>query len=256
MKIVLFVVGLSSCFSAFADMEVPDSAKYHSSERTSDSVAGSKSYKGVVNGVSYSRYSDGSAGFHNGPKKITSLSDWSVGCDSDEMTDKKTCNVSNSESKIFIWLEKGKGIESLSLYSHDFPGRNMAIRIGSAKPIISRKFISGRSAQNLIAQMKPGTIVKTRYYSWPYDSAKDAKVTIKGNSLSEALRYSKWVLAGSFEPVNDSVTAQKAAVLTPKIPKQAVSVGGLGHMHGDRSHSHSLPKVGKAHRHGSGPLGE
>ena len=252
MKKALFLLVLASfSTSAFARMDMPEGAKFHHSERLGSSVAGSKSYKGVINGAKYQRYSDGSASFSNAATKKSTYSDsWSVSCKSDEMTDEKTCSVSNSGSRLFIWLEKGKGIASLTLFSHDFPGRNLSIRVGSGKPITVRRFINGSAAKKLISQMKPGVVVKTRHYHWPYDYSKDEKTTIDGNSLAEALNYAKWVLAGNFKPVGGSASA---VVASPKAP--AKSAGGLGHSHGGRSHSHPLPAQGKAHSHGGGPVG-
>ena len=88
---------------------------------------------------------------------------WSVGCSQDAMTDKKSCQISESDSTLFINLEQGKGVTDVSLFSHDFPSRSFSIRVGNGKPITTNS-IRGQRAKQLVSRLKTGVVVKTRYY--------------------------------------------------------------------------------------------
>lgn len=64
------------------------------------------------------------------------------------------------------------------------------------------------------------------------------------------------ILAKQFSKQCDLVGSAKAKqVATPEGKAKKVDADITGHTHGDRSHSHPLPKQGKAHRHGEGALG-
>lgn len=254
MKHIIFVAAffLISAPTYAEEIKVPLSIQYNSSERPAKFHSINYT-KGVVGGVKFDRYEMGAAHFDNTNGKAnesTNKNKWVVSCDVDEMTDKRTCSVIHNESRLFIWLENGKGVTRVTLFSHDFPGRTLAIRVGNSQPIRSNTIV-GQQAKQLVAQMKPGAVVKTRHYSWPYDVPKDGKVTISGNSLNEAIKYAEWVLAGKYETNNDS--ASKALPMAK--PSESVNISNQTHTHGDRVHSHPLPAQGKAHRHGVGPVG-
>ena len=232
-------------------MDIPETAKYHTSERVKPSPV-STSYSGIVNGVYYTRYNDGSASFRDSPSITTSDKGWSVGCDADAMTDKKTCDLTNYGVDLSIFLEKGKGVVGMTPFSHDYPGKKWMIRIGNGAPTSSVKVMRSPLASNLVKKMKEGVPVTVRYYSWPYSSPKDATAKIDGKILTEAMKYTDWALAGHYQPITASPTPKKPpAALNPTPTK-----GATQHMHGDRGHSHALPAQGVAHRHGSGAVGK
>lgn len=257
MKLLLVIPALLFSQIALAErFEIPFTSKFTSDARIVKGQFGSKQM-GSINGVKYRRYEDASGAFEGEPNAfagndiLSKKATWSVGCSIDDMSDKQTCNVSESSTTLFISLEKGKGVNYVSLFSHDFPGKEMTIRIGSGSPVSSRRSFTGGQAKNLVKQMAKGTVVKTRYYSWPYSVAKGGKVTIYG--LTEALRYAEWVLSGNHTPLAVSAPPKPAKPAQPI--KKAAPQGVLYHMHGDRGHSHAFPAQGKAHQHGGGPIG-
>ena len=161
------------------------------------------------------------------------------------MTDKKTCSVSESKTTLFIFID-GNGISSVSLFSHDFPGESSNIRVGNSKAITIPydHSLTASRARNFVKKLKPGVVVKSRWYDWPHDIPKEGK-TVINNGFQVALNY-------AYTQLGLKVTK---TVSLPRSSKKRIKNTSNAHSHNGRSHSHRLPKQGKAHRHGNGAVG-
>lgn len=203
--------------------------------------------QGFVNGIQYQRDAEGRMFFDaiKGSLAKGEIKTWSVFCEIDSMTDKKSCNIHDKDARLFISIDQYAGINYVDVVGNDFPGKQAVIRVNKMKPAIGVQ--TGSRAKKLIGSMTAGSVVRTRRYEWPYDVAKEGMTVIYG--LPEAIQFAKWALAGNYQ----------TAKSTPQNSKQVNAVNdndSIQHSHGARSHSHALPVQGKAHRHGSGAVGK
>lgn len=104
---------------------------------------------------------------------------WTFDCPVDAMTDRRACVVYNLEASIHVSYKRGSTPRTVCVISHDFPGRTAQIRIDANSPVTTNREGCVESPA-LIAQLKSGSKVTTRYYSWPYDYPKDSTGTLAG----------------------------------------------------------------------------
>jgi len=206
-------------------------------------LIGRKYENGVVNGVRYHRY-EYDAKFESIPEGLTKGDPlynqkkyWRVSCDSDDMTDKKSCSIYEEHGNVFIQLNSKGTVIYLSIFGHDdFPDEKAIIRIGNSLPV-NAAFIRGKRARSIVKKLKKGTLIRTRYYDFP--DIESYKYIIYG--LKEAMDYAKWVLG------------EKPHITTTV---NTIKTHSNSHTHGGRSHSHPLPKEGIGHRHGNSARGK
>ena len=169
---------------------------------------------------------------------------WKASCPVDEMTDEKSCFISNSQSGFFAFFVKS-GIISVSVIGHDYPGEFVTIRTGKHKAFYgngSDGALDASDAGILVKTMKEGDILRTRHYNWPSDAGINKKVLInKGFKLA-------------YQYVQEQLGNKKAA--TVKLKKIPNNKANNSHSHAGRIHSHPLPAQGKSHRHGNGAIGK
>jgi hypothetical protein len=80
---------------------------------------------------------------------------------------------------------------SLFVQKHDFPGKNLKIRI-DANPSMTLP-ADGRLTPAAVEELKSGKILLVEYYHWPYDAARLLSFKLEG--FPEAWeRISAWVL--------------------------------------------------------------
>lgn len=161
------------------------------------------SRSGVVAGVSYRYYrEDGSGSMQGSPD--TSIDDdvdgrtlWAMGCERDAMSDLVTCYVSKGD--LWLWAAKGRGHVVVSIGSEHYPGSSSAARVDSNKPIRTSAAAAGHfgvpESRALIAQMKAGKQITTRYMRWPNRYWIDHAQSLYG--FEQALAYLNWAIAAA-----------------------------------------------------------
>ncbi len=149
--------------------------------------------KGIVNGIYYDYYDDGSGSF--GKQENDSLGDnnWSTQCDIDKITDEKMCSMKMKGLWIYAY---GKGKVIMSIGLEHFPGSSVTIRIDGGTPISNSSkndgnYSAGASAK-IIEKLKRSKTVTTRYMRWPYRTWVDETLDISG--FNEAFKYINWAV--------------------------------------------------------------
>lgn len=151
---------------------------WSTSEHLYPSQQGTSGYRQGLTpeGYTYSIYPDGSAGI-----KIPTSdgdADISVDCIKDNMTDRRECTVSESNTGLMILYGRSTSPASICILGHDFPGKHGAIRFDHTPPLATdtEGCISGKYA----SQFASATTVYLRSYEWPYDYPKDQTATPHG----------------------------------------------------------------------------
>ncbi|HTN31800.1 MAG TPA: hypothetical protein VL178_13405 [Pseudomonas sp.] len=156
----------------------------------------SKIEQGEVSGVKYRfYYSDGSGSFAGAPgndlKSSERATNWSVKCDKDAMTEKVSCYAITREFGIFAYPD---GSELIALGVNHYPGSKVAVKVGTATPLEADARIQFDATQSkaLLARMKNGTQIVTRYQEWPSKRNKDQVFTLFG--VEEVRSYLQWAV--------------------------------------------------------------
>ncbi len=159
--------------------------------------------QGVLNGVHYKLYySDGSgtfAGSKNGevaaPGNFEMGADWSVACEKDAMTDKKTCTLNRKHLYITV---NSRGHISIFIVGSDeqYPGTRVTVRIDSHQAIHSPSGSNGSftnsQSMEILRQLKSSSKVTTRFEGWPYGNNEDTSFNLNG--FPEAYEYIWWAV--------------------------------------------------------------
>lgn len=154
--------------------------------------------KGVVNGVHYHYYDDYSASFAGTEGNTTDFSEpmesnWDVGCEKDQITDRKTCHMRIKNLWIFVY---GKGKPIVSIGHDHFPGSSVVIRIDSGTPVsgsaASDGYFPPTVSAKVIERLKHAKQVTTRYMEWPYRSWVDDSLDMYG--FNETFQYITWAV--------------------------------------------------------------
>lgn len=127
-------------------------------------------------GYSYTIFADGSG-------SVKSLTDWSIACGKDKMTDRRECTLTNHDAKLFIDFGASTSPRSVCVLTHDFPGRIGAIRAGSNRALDTDE--DGCVGGSFINQLVGANEVTTRAVKWPYDYNVDVSKPTAG--LKDAL---------------------------------------------------------------------
>lgn len=156
-----------------------------------------KTETGIINGVPYDiYYTDGSGTFGGveGATKVELDQDnWTVACEKDSISDKKSCYIQRHD--LWIWLYENGNLK-ISIGRDYYPSSTIAIRVDSRKPFYTSAdnggFFPSAQTKNIIAQLKSGKKVTTKYVKWPYGSAVDESFGLYG--LNEAYLYIQWAI--------------------------------------------------------------
>jgi hypothetical protein len=160
-------------------------------------VEGSYIEKGVIDDVPYSfYYSDGSGTFAGTKGNVLSIrepytSNWSVYCNKDQITDKKSCVMSMNGLLLIV---RPKGITTVHIGAEHFPRSSITIRIDGGKPQSASNGgpFSPQVSAGLVKHLSSANTVTTRYMEWPYDVWDDKTFEIFG--FKETYSYVRWAV--------------------------------------------------------------
>lgn len=155
--------------------------------------------KGVVNGVAYTvYYFDGSGTFIGTEGNVGDFrepvdSNWYVECKKDPISDKKMCSMHMKD----IWLyayPNGKTVVSVG--RDHFPSSTTTIRIDAGQPFTANANEDGdfpaATSSKIIAKLKIGKTITTRFMRWPYRNWVDTTWDLYG--FNEAYSYINWAV--------------------------------------------------------------
>ena len=143
---------------------------------------------GEINGVAYTiHHEDGSASFYNETPETSFRpvdEKWHVSCKDDAMTDVRSCSM--SRSGFFLLYQDSFYI---NVGHETYPGTSVMFRVDGSQAFVALEDsgLSGRDAEMLVAQIKEGSVLNTRHYSWPHHLSVDNKISTNG--FREALDY-------------------------------------------------------------------
>lgn len=158
-------------------------------------------------GAKYRLYSDGSGRVHLGDGPVEG---WSIGCETDKITDERRCSITSYDAGILVGYT-GQGEPRFAcVVKHDFPGRVGALRVDRNEPIITNRegCIAGGKLRRFLAQMRSGSSTVARSVQWPYDYNRDATAddTPLFRYAEELLRFGVRNAARlSFSPENATI---------------------------------------------------
>lgn len=94
-----------------------------------------------------------------------------------------------------MWLYENGSLR-ISIGSSHYPSSSVALRIDSKKPFYTTAdndgVFSSAQTKNIIAQLRSGKKITTRYAKWPYRSSVDEIFELYG--FNEAYLYIQWAL--------------------------------------------------------------
>lgn len=149
-----------------------------------------ESMEGTLGNWSYAMYGDRSGTLYQGADKFHSTAnEWSFGCDTDVMTDVRSCHVwLKTKGDIALGIFKSSDRSQPRIYVPTgeygaYPSSDQYIRIGSGTPMTD--VTANKDAIKTLKMMAAATDVATQYHDWPYNSTVDRKFKVDG--LQEAL---------------------------------------------------------------------
>ncbi|WP_052906163.1 hypothetical protein [Pseudomonas fluorescens] len=143
---------------------------------------------GVYKGIKYRIYYSDGSGTIQGDKKSTldtikdlHVTNWSTRCKKDGMDDTHWCAISKDSVSIGIWKN---GSHFISVGNDHFPSSNITLRVDQNAPIsaTAESGYTDKQVEMLIAQLKSGKSVLSRYQEWPYETNKDKAIDLFGFS--------------------------------------------------------------------------
>ena len=140
--------------------------------------------RGVYEGMPYTRIHPGrSVEFAASDKELP----WVVSCGVDSITDKRSSFVRKGALSI-LSSELGSFV---SVQGAAFPGENMDIRVDQNHGFVlaGGQPLKSSSAENLMAQIRKGSTVATRFVEWPTRRIVDGVVDVTG--FAQAVSYSE-----------------------------------------------------------------
>ena len=73
---------------------------------------------------------------------------------------------------VLAWIV-GVTAPLFSVLGEEYPASRSAIRVDSNKAYVFEEFLRGSPARSLLAELRKGQVVKTRYNDWPYGVNRD-----------------------------------------------------------------------------------
>jgi hypothetical protein len=122
---------------------------------------------------------------------------WQGLCKFDAIEDTKECHISRGPLSVHLYRGRSplKAIVIIAHSDGSYPGDTHAIRVDQHKPHRNSDgpSWSNEQALRIIAEMKTGQLVRTRYFAWPYGNALDDTISLDGfgaafQQLQQAVR--------------------------------------------------------------------
>jgi hypothetical protein len=154
--------------------------------------------QGSLNGARFKLFGDSAsiaAAPDVDPEDWKSESLWSVNCHRDKMTSARSCMA--SKGNLFIFFS-GTGKVTISVGDDHFPGSITSIKVGNRRFDTTHR--DGDFAQSvaILALMKNGAPVVTRYMKWPYRTWVDEEFSAYG--LQSVAEVARWLIKnGKFD---------------------------------------------------------
>lgn len=111
---------------------------------------------------------------------------WKLRCKADAMEDTRSCTIlfqlTLYKNGDFLTIVREGGIVSFSVVGNKYPGSLQIIRVDSNESLRADAddFFFGN--ENLLAQIRAGKVIKTRWYDWPNNRKQDMEQTLIGFS--------------------------------------------------------------------------
>lgn len=112
---------------------------------------------------------------------------WTVACNSDTMTDRKSCNLkgpghgSDRPTIMLLWLPSIKPPAASILFTDShYPGSLHEFRVDQQRRFTASEdsVLPPYKTFDLVQQMKAGTLLKLRMKVWPFDSYRESVVSL------------------------------------------------------------------------------
>ena len=109
---------------------------------------------------------------------------WQLKCRHDAIYDTKNCSI--SRGPLFVHLSRGRSSIRALIFliqsEEAHPGRTHALRVDQHAPHSNHMEASWshEEAMRIIAEMKTGHLVRTRFIAWPYGNAIDDIIHLDG----------------------------------------------------------------------------
>jgi hypothetical protein len=150
--------------------------------------------EGTMNGIKYEFHLSDASGTSAGTQAndIQSSSEyaknWHLSCKKDVMTDRVTCKATKESLTIFYTKELGFVV---AIMEQRYPGSSVSIRVDNGQVFSSNDAVfPPQVSAKILAQIKDGSKVATRYVSWPEKANMDRVSDVYGASVAAA--YIKW----------------------------------------------------------------
>lgn len=110
---------------------------------------------------------------------------WSIRRETDAITDIESCVISSHDSASNLIPMVLNDQLSFSIAGRDYPGRSKYIRVDDNKAFQFGDHLMGEEAQQLLAQIRTGKVIRTRFTRWPSGAVDDNTFEVCG--LPQAL---------------------------------------------------------------------
>lgn len=149
--------------------------------------------RGALNGEWFQIFADSGvvAGTQGAmPDRWSHGANWDISCSRDKMTSVRSCLINKGDLYFFV---RSGGKVSVSVGVDHFPSSQTSIKIGSRRFNTMQRDGYFENGSQLIAQMRNGTPIVTRYMKWPYRTWVDEEFTAFG--VNTAMHVARWIIA-------------------------------------------------------------
>lgn len=109
---------------------------------------------------------------------------WRISCSRDKMSEVKTCFVQRGDLWAFF---SSRGAPIISVGNQHFPGSVTSIKVGQRRFDTAHRDGNFANPQQIIATMKDGQPIVTRYMRWPYRAWEEGEFQSTGFQASTKL---------------------------------------------------------------------
>lgn len=155
-------------------------------------VTDSAEQHGELNGVWFVLFSDSAAVASSAGTKAEhwlKADHWDISCSRDKMTSARSCYVTKGDLYIFV---KSDGRLLVSVGDEHFPNSQTSLKVGSKRFDTTQRDGFFANGKQIVAAMRNGTPVVTRYMKWPYRSWVDAEFDAYG--VETAVQVARWLI--------------------------------------------------------------
>ena len=119
------------------------------------------------------------------PSRDSTPNKWIVRCAVDKMTDGRSCLFepeSDYAQLSVVYLAPQDRRVYVDVRAGAYPGSLAAIRVGELRQmqVAEGKFFNAEVSREILKQMRGGHLVRTRYFSWPYNRPIESEVDTSG----------------------------------------------------------------------------